>query len=127
MSDPTLKPTDAELALLRILWSRGPSTVREVFDVLTTQRDAGYTTVLKTLQIMHDTGFVHRDTSQRSHVYTPVFSQAQVQGRLVSDMVDKAFGGSAGRLVLRALTDAPADPEELAAIRALLDELEGRS
>lgn len=127
MSDTQIKPTDAELALLRILWSRGPSTVREVFAVLTEERTTGYTTVLKTFQIMHGKGLVARDTSQRSHIYTPVFSETEVQGRLLDDIVEKAFGGSAGRLVLCALADKPADPDEIAAIRALLDQLENPS
>ncbi len=123
MSD-TLKPTDAELALLRILWSRGPSTVREVYAVLTKERTTGYTTVLKTFQIMSQKGLVARDTSQRSHIYTPVFSETEVQDRFVDDIVAKAFGGSASRLVMRALSDKPADPKEIAEIRAFLDSLE---
>ena len=122
MSDDPRKPTDAELALLAILWDRGPSTVRQVHSAL--DSSAGYTTVLKTFQIMNDKGFVARDTSQRSHVYTPTWSQSQVQGRLVNDLVDKAFGGNTGRLVLRALEASPADPSEIAEIRALLDALE---
>lgn len=126
MPEPELKPTDAELTLLRVLWERGPSTVRAVCDVVNQTRTTGYTTVLKTLQIMHDKGWVHRDTSQRSHIYTPVYSEADVQGRLVSDMLVKAFGGSAGQLALRALSEAPADADEIAAIRALLDDLEAK-
>jgi len=123
LSDETRKPTDAELALLRILWERGPSTVRDVHSSLETS--SGYTTVLKTFQIMHEKGLVARDTSRRSHVYTPTWSEAQVQGRLVSDLLDKAFGGDTGRLVLRAQEESPADPEEIAQIRAMLDAMEG--
>lgn len=118
-----VRPTDAELVLLRILWRIGPSTVREVHRTLEEERDSdiAYTTVLKMLQIMHDKGLVHRDESQRSHVYTPVHSEAQVQGKLVKDLLDRAFGGSASRLVMRALTERPADREELDQIRKLID------
>ena len=121
------KPTDAELALLRILWSRGPSTVREVHAALEAEREAeiAYTTVLKVLQVMHDKGLVVRDTSERSHVYTPAHAEEQVTGALVSDLLAKAFGGSASRLVLRALSDRPTDKAELDEIRALLDRLAG--
>jgi predicted transcriptional regulator len=118
-------PTDTELALLRILWAQGPSTVRAVYDVLSEERDMAYTTVLKMLQVMHDKGLVVRDTSQRSHVYTPVQSEDVVQGQLVTNLLDKAFGGDPGQLVLRALSGRPADADEIAAIRALLDDLEG--
>lgn len=123
MSDP--RPTDTELALLRVLWALGPSTVREVHREWGRERGSvAYTTVLKLLQVMHDKGLVVRDTSQRSHVYTPVHDQQVVQGSLVTDLVNKAFSGSAAKLVLRALSDRPADSDELAQIRALLDRLE---
>ncbi|MCA9491894.1 MAG: BlaI/MecI/CopY family transcriptional regulator [Myxococcales bacterium] len=126
MTDP--KPTDAELQLLRILWSIGPNTVREVHRHLEALRgtDVAYTTVLKLLQVMHDKGLVARDTSERSHVYAPTFAEDQVTGALVDDLVRKAFDGSASRLVMRALSDRPADPDEIAEIRALLDRLEER-
>ncbi len=123
MALPT--PTDAELTLLRILWSLGPSTVREVHVVHSTVRDVAYTTVLKLMQVMHDKGLVVRDTSQRSHIYTPVQSEKVVQGRLVNNLVNKAFGGDAAGLVMRALSDSPADADEIASIRSLLDQLEG--
>lgn len=118
-----VRPTDAELVLLRILWRIGPATVREVHRVLEEERDSdvAYTTVLKTLQIMHEKGLVLRDESQRSHIYTPVHSEQEVQGRLVLDLLDRAFGGSASRLVMRALSERPAEPEELDAIRKLID------
>lgn len=124
MTDP--RPTEAELALLQILWERGPSTVREVHARLEEQRatEVAYTTVLKLLQVMHDKGLVQRDTSERSHVYTPTWAEEAVTGRLVAHLVDKAFGGSASRLVQRALAERPADPRELDEIRALLDRLE---
>ncbi|MCO4746354.1 MAG: BlaI/MecI/CopY family transcriptional regulator [Proteobacteria bacterium] len=118
------RPTDTELEILRVLWASGPSTVRGVHDVLSQDRNLGYTTVLKMLQVMHEKGLVVRDTSQRSHIYTPVESEKTVQGSLIADLVDRAFSGSPSRLVMAALSERPADPEELAAIRALLDDLE---
>ncbi len=118
------RPTDAELAILQVLWQGGAATVRQVHEALGGR--GAYTTVLKTMQIMAEKGLVLRDTSQRSHVYAPVHSQMKTQGSLVRDLVSRAFGGSTGRLVLRALDEQSADPEELAAIRARLDRLEER-
>jgi BlaI family penicillinase repressor len=118
-----VRPTEAEHQLLKILWKLGPSTVREVHRELEEQRDieVAYTTVLKMLQIMNEKGLVHRDESQRSHIYTPVHSEGEVQGRLVADLLDRAFGGSATRLVMRALAERPADLAELDQIRKLID------
>jgi len=119
------RPTDAELAILRVLWSRGPSTVRQVHEALSRERETGYTTVLKLMQIMTEKGLVERDESERTHVYQARFTQEATQQRLVSDLFDKAFGGSASQLVMRALAAKPASADELAQIRRLLDELEG--
>lgn len=131
------KPTDSELAILRVLWQRGPSTVREVRDALArtspasadstagSSPGAGYTTVLKLLQIMTEKGSVVRDESQRAHVYTASEPEAQVQQSLVGDLLDRAFGGSAAQLVQRALASRPTSGKDLAEIRRLLDELEG--
>jgi BlaI family transcriptional regulator, penicillinase repressor len=119
------RPTDAELAILRVLWSRGPSTVRQVHEVLSRDRETGYTTVLKLMQIMTEKGLVERDESERTHVYQARFTQEQTQQRLVTDLLEKAFGGSASQLVMRALAAKPASADELAQIRRLLDELEG--
>lgn len=118
------RPTDTELEILKVLWQRGPSTVREVWEHLPRTRTVGYTTVLKLLQIMLDKGLVRRDESGRSHVYRPVQSEEQAQRNLVRDLVQRVFGGSATRLVQHALSGRPADPEEIAALRALLDEAE---
>ena len=120
---PRRKPTDAELAILRVLWARGPSTVREV--AATLGRDGAYTTILKLLQIMADKRLVRRDESERTHVYAAAFSEHQTQRQLVSDLLDRAFGGSASKLVLHALEARKATPEELAEIRRLLDERRG--
>jgi predicted transcriptional regulator len=122
---PTGRPTDAELAILSVLWESGPATVREVRQRLS--GDAGYTTVLKFLQIMVEKGLVTRDESRRAHVYAAARSSEETQGRLVGDLIARAFDGSAGQLVLRALSSRRATPAELAEIRRLLDELEETS
>ena len=118
---PTHKPTDAELAILRVLWTRGPSTVRQVHEVLSRERPTAYTTALKLLQIMTEKGLVARDERDRSHVYHPRFSEEQTQRQLIGDLLDRAFGGSASKLVMQALATRKATPEELGEIRRLLD------
>jgi len=120
----TPRPTDAELAILRALWERGPSTVREVREQLAHTRPAGYTTVLKMLQIMTEKGLVTRDVSRRTHIYRPRLGEEQTQRQLVRDLLDRAFGGSARKLVLQALATRRASEEELAEIRGLLDRIE---
>lgn len=115
-------PTDAELAILRVLWAHGSSTVREVQDRLDT--DQGYTTVLKHLQIMHDKDLVVRDESGRAHVYAPATEEADTQRRLVRDLLDRAFGGSARQLVMRALSTEEVSADELDDIRDLLDQID---
>ena len=117
------KPTDAELAILAVLWEAGPATVRQVHESL--QRKTGYTTVLKFLQIMTEKRLVERDARQRSHVYRARIPREQTQAQLVSDLLHKAFGGSAARLAMSALAQKPASPEELAEVRKLLKKLEG--
>ena len=126
MGNPKLpRPTDAELAILRVLWKRGAGTVREVQDSLNRVRPTGYTTVLKLLQIMTEKGLVTRDTTSRTHVYEARCTEEQTQQQLVGDLVDRAFGGSSMKLVMRALCGRQASPDELARLRQLLDELEG--
>ncbi|MEY4545295.1 MAG: hypothetical protein RL685_1490 [Pseudomonadota bacterium] len=122
MSDAPL-PTDAELAILGVLWREGPSTVREVHEALHPSQGTGYTTVLKLMQLMAQKGLVARDESQRSHVYSAANAAAQTQGRLLGDLMERAFAGSASQLVLRALSVKRTSPEELQEIRALLDQL----
>jgi predicted transcriptional regulator len=117
------RPTDGELAILRILWERGPSTVRQVHEVLST-RDrpmTAYTTALKLLQIMTEKGLVRRDESDRTHVYHSRLSEEQTQRQLVRDLLDRAFGGSSSKLVMQALNAKRATPEELAEIRKLIE------
>lgn len=117
------KPTDAELGILNVLWTRGPSTVRQVAEAL--GREAGYTTVLKLLQIMTEKQLVVRDERARTHIYQAAYTEDQTQRQLVSDLLDRAFGGSAAKLVLQALAANKTSPEELAEIRKLLDKQRG--
>ena len=121
MTRTPLRPTEAELEILRVLWERGPSTVRQVHESLST-RDTGYTTTLKLMQIMADKGLVTRDESSRTHVYAARLSQETTQRQLVNDLVDRAFGGSAAELVLRALSSHTTSDEELLEIRRLIDD-----
>jgi len=116
------RPTEAELAILGVLWTRGPSTVRQVNDALSASRETGYTTTLKLMQIMAEKGLVTRDESDRTHVYTARGSQGETQRALVSDLVDRAFGGSAAALVLQALQSGDTSPQELAEIERLIDD-----
>ena len=118
------RPTDGELELLRVLWDRGPSTVREVLTALDPRRGTGYTTVLKLLQIMTEKGIVVRDESQRSHVYQARYREQQTQQQLVRDLLAKAFDGSADKLVMQALKAKKVSAQELAEIRKLIDDLE---
>ena len=115
-------PSNAELEILRILWKRGPSTVRVVHDELKRDRDVGYTTVLKIMQVMAEKKIVTRDESERSHVYKAAVEEKSVKRRLVSELLDKAFDGSAAQLVMHALSDKRASAEDLKKIRKLLDE-----
>lgn len=121
---PTPRPTDAELAILNVLWERGPSTVREVHDALSPTHDSGYTTVLKLMQIMTDKGLVDRDESQRAHVYTSRHGEQRTQRQLLGDLIERAFGGSPAKLVMQALSASKATAEDLSAIRQMLDQME---
>jgi predicted transcriptional regulator len=114
------RPTDAELAILRVLWERGPSTVRQVHEALSDARETGYTTTLKLMQIMTDKGLVTRDESARTHVYAASVNEEHTQEQLVKDLVDRAFGGSAAALVMRALDAEGTSAEELREIRKLI-------
>jgi predicted transcriptional regulator len=123
----TPRPTDAELAILNVLWERGPSTVRDVHDALSSQQATGYTTVLKLLQIMTEKGLVVRDEAQRAHIYEARYSEQKTQRQLLADLVDRAFGGSPAKLVVQALSGRKATAEELSAIRDLLNSIEEES
>jgi predicted transcriptional regulator len=118
---PLPRPTDAELAILRVLWTRGPSTVRQVHESLVKERPSAYTTALKMLQIMTEKGLVERDESDRTHIYRARLSEEQTQQQLVGDLLDRAFGGSASKLVMQALATTRATPDELREIRQLIE------
>ncbi len=120
-------PTEGELAILRVLWRRKvPTTVREVHDELSRNKDTAYTTVLKMLTIMADKGLVRRDESERSHTYVPVHAEGVVQSSLLKDLMTRAFSGSALTLVQRALDDDTASPDELEAMSKLIAEAKAR-
>ena len=125
MSDRELpRPTDAELEILAVLWSRGPSTVREVHETITKRRGAQYTTVLKLLQIMTEKGLVERNEKQRAHVYEAARPREWTQRQLAGDLIQRAFSGSAKSLILGVLSARKTSKRELAEIRKLLDECE---
>lgn len=121
------RPTDAELSILQVLWQRGPCTVREVFEAIAPEGHIGYTGVLKLMQLMVTKGLLSRDDSERAHVYRAEQSEEYAQRCLTGEFVEKVFGGSAQRLVLQALATNKTSAEELAEIRRLLDELEGKA
>jgi BlaI family transcriptional regulator, penicillinase repressor len=121
------RPTDAELAILRVLWENGPSTVRQVHEVLNRVHDSGYTTVLKTMQIMTEKGFVIRDESERAHVYSAAESEETTQRSLVGDLLARAFAGSTSQMVMQALSSKRTSRQELNEIRRMLDQLEEES
>ena len=125
---PSKQPNDVELAILRVLWHRGPSAVRDVHEALRAghgRGDTGYTTTLKMMQVMFEKGLLRRDETKRPQVYRPAVPEAQTQRRVVDDLIRRLFGGSARKLVLRAVESQYVTPEELAEIRKLLDEREG--
>ena len=119
-------PTSSELEILRVIWERGPSTVREVYKTLEQEREIGYSTVLKFMQIMTDKGSLVRDESVRPQVYRAARPQRQIQQGIVRDLVSRAFGGSSASLALHALSDKKTTPDERRQIRELLDSLDKR-
>lgn len=119
-------PTDAELDILRVLWDRGESTVREVHAVVSGLRDIGYTTVLKQMQVMHQKGLLTRQERFKSHVYAPAQARSTTQRALAGQLLDQAFGGSARSLLQSALAGRRVDAKELDDIRALLDQMQKR-
>ncbi|HVN18565.1 MAG TPA: BlaI/MecI/CopY family transcriptional regulator [Dongiaceae bacterium] len=121
------KPTASELEILRILWARGPSTVREVYEALSEKKSLGYTTVLKLLQIMATKGLARRNETQRAHVYEAGLPAEQTKRQLAGDMLQRVFEGSASQLMMHALAGKKASREEIEEIRQLLDEYERKS
>ena len=128
MSKPpvTPRPTDAELAILRVLWERGASTVRQVHEMLSPDRPTAYTTALKMLQIMTEKGLVRRDETDRTHIYQARLTEEQTQRQLVRDLLERAFGGSSTKLVMQALAAKRTSAEELSEIRKLIEKREVR-
>lgn len=119
----TIKPTESELEILQTLWSKGMATVREVHEELARTKDVGYTTTLKLMQIMHEKGLVKRDDSMRTHIYQAAVNKEKTQKHLLGKMIDNLFGGSPTQLVIQALGEHKASPEEIEKIQALLDNL----
>ncbi|MFH1700337.1 MAG: BlaI/MecI/CopY family transcriptional regulator [Candidatus Zixiibacteriota bacterium] len=126
MIDKQSLPTDAELEILNVLWANSPLTVKDVHRLLSGKSNRGYTTVLKILQIMSEKGLVHRDESQKAHIYRPAIDIQKTQQSMISHLVNKVFDGSAGNLIMHALSSRSTSKEELVEIRKLLDEMEGR-
>jgi predicted transcriptional regulator len=119
-----IRPTESELEILQLLWEHGPSTVRFVNDQLNEDREVGYTTTLKLMQIMAEKGLADRDTSQRTHIYSPAVTEAETQQNLLTQFVDRTFKGSAMKLVMQALGNHNASEAELDEIKALIEEME---
>lgn len=126
MSTKYIKPTESELEILQILWNKGLATVREVHEELSKTKEAGYTTTLKLMQIMHEKGLVKRDDSMRTHVYQAAVNKEKTQKHLLNKMIDSLFGGSPTQLVIQALGEHKANPEELEKIQVLLDNLKNK-
>lgn len=122
----TSGPTDGELAILGVLWDKGPSSVRDVHEALHQDEETGYTTTLKLMQIMVDKGLLVRDDGGRRHIYKPTVSEECTQKELIGDLLDRVFAGSAEKLVMRALAAKKVSAKELKRIREMLDEMEGR-
>ena len=122
-AEPLFKPTESELEILQILWEKGDCTVRDVHEILEVSKDAGYTTTLKLMQIMHEKGLVSRDTSSKTHIYRSLVNQQKTQQHLVNKMINNVFNGSATRLVMQALGNHKASTEEINSIKAYLEEI----
>jgi BlaI family transcriptional regulator, penicillinase repressor len=117
-------PTEKELQILSILWSKGPSTVRNINKVMNRDEDTGYTTTLKLMQIMYEKGLLKRDESEKTHIYTPARPEAHVQEEIVGSLLDRVFSGSTEKLVLRALSSKKVSAEELANIKKMINQKE---
>jgi BlaI family transcriptional regulator, penicillinase repressor len=118
-----IKPTESELEILQVLWKKSSATVRDVHEELSKHKDVGYTTTLKLMQIMHEKGIVKRDDSVRTHVYQSAVNKENTQKHLLNKMIDNLFGGSTTQLVLQALGENKATPEEIEKIQSLLNNL----
>lgn len=126
MMSKQIKPTESEVEILSILWDKGPSTVRDVHEVLAKTKDAGYTTTLKLMQIMLEKGLLKRDTTSRTHIYDVAISREQTQGEIINRMIDTVFNGSATQLVMQALGNYKTQAGELEQIKEYLEAMEKR-
>ena len=124
MANPNTKPTESELEILMVLWQHGPSSVRFVNDILSQKREVGYTTTLKLMQIMVEKGLANRNTSMRTHIYEAAVSESDTQNRLLENFLATTFRGSASKLVMQALGNHKASPQELSEIKALIEKIE---
>ncbi len=120
------KPTESEMKILQVLWEKGASTVREVHEILSETKEAGYTTTLKLMQIMHDKGLLRRNDEAKTHIYTSAVKKESIQKQVVSKMINGLFKGSPAKLVMHALGNYHASKEELDEIKKYLDEMESR-
>ena len=127
MAPKPIRPTKLELSILRVLWEAGPRSVRDIQGILNESKPTGYTTVLKMLQIMTEKGLVDRDETVRPQIYRAKYSQEKTQRTLVSDLMQRAFGGSVKALVMQALATKKSSPKDLEEIEKLLDRIEGGS
>jgi predicted transcriptional regulator len=118
-----IKPTESELEILQVLWSKGTASVRDVHETLSEQKEVGYTTTLKLMQIMHEKGLVKRDDTFRTHIYSAAVNKEKTQQHLLGKMINGLFGGSSSQLILQALGSHQASPEELEEIQRLLNDL----
>lgn len=123
MENPSIKPTESELEILQVLWQKGKATVREVHETLTANKETGYTTTLKLMQIMNEKGLVTRDDSSRTHIYEASSDKANTQKFLLNKFISNLFGGSSTQLVMQALGNSKVSADELNQIQSLLDEL----
>lgn len=121
-----IKPTESELEILQVLWARGLASVREVHEELSKTKEAGYTTTLKLMQIMHEKGLVKRDDSMKTHIYQPAVSREKTQKHLLGKMINTLFGGSSTQLVMQALGNHKASPAELEEIQKMIDNLKNQ-
>lgn len=121
------KPTESEMGILQVLWEKGPSTVREVHDILSEKKEAGYTTTLKLMQIMYEKGLLSRNDESKSHIYSAVVKKQSIQKQVVGKMIDGLFKGSSASLVMHALGNHRASKEEIQEIKKYLDEMESKN
>lgn len=122
-----IKPTEAELEILKVLWEHGPSTVRFVNDVLNEKKEVGYTTTLKILQIMFEKGLTSRDADQKTHVYTALFSEADTKNKMIDDFVNNMFHGSAMNMVMQTLGNTRISPREIQDLKDIIENMENRN